>query len=87
MAEQVIGDPRLLAIIFQTLDIDDNGMVTPGTIRQDILMYISRLLVSIHSFFPCIKNYECWSDRAKLFSTYKHLIHFQPFFSRAIFWL
>jgi len=32
MAEQVIGDPRLLAIIFQTLDIDDNGMVTPGTI-------------------------------------------------------
>ncbi len=32
VAEQVIRDPRLLAVIFQTLDIDDNGMVTPGKI-------------------------------------------------------
>jgi len=41
MAEQVIKDPRLLALIFQTLDIDDNGMVTPGKTNKSSILFHS----------------------------------------------
>jgi hypothetical protein len=32
LAEEIIRDPKLLAFLFQILDLDDNGMVTPEEI-------------------------------------------------------
>ena len=32
LAEEIIRDPKLVAVLFQMLDLDDNGMVTPEEI-------------------------------------------------------
>ena len=32
LAEEIIRDPKLVAVLFQMLDLDDNGMVTPDEI-------------------------------------------------------